>query len=93
MSRSVSECRLASWSMTDHLIILVNHSGLSLLRKSGSCQTNHTYMPYWLRRWVVVFEALFGPHDILILGKSPIKWRQRPDMTIAVDWNAKLQLN
>ena len=35
-----------------------------------------------------MFEALF---DVLILGKSPIKWRQRPDMTIAVDWNVKHQ--
>ena len=26
-----------------------------------------------------------------MLCKSPIKWRQRPDMTIAVDWNAKHQ--
>ena len=37
-------------------------------------------------------EALVGCHDILILGKSPIKWRQRPDMTLAVDWDVKHQL-
>ena len=24
-----------------------------------------------------------------MLGKSPIKWRQRPNMTIAVDWGVK----
>ena len=29
----------------------------------------------WLG-WVVIFQALVGCHDILILGKSPIKWRQ-----------------
>ena len=29
--------------------------------------------------------------DILILGKSPIKWRLRPDMTLAVDWDVKYQ--
>ena len=28
---------------------------------------------------------------IFILGKSPLKWRQRPDMTIAVDWDDKPQ--
>ena len=28
-----------------------------------------------------------------MLGKSPIKWRQRPDMTIAVDWDVKHQFN
>ena len=26
-----------------------------------------------------------------MLGKSPIKWRQRPDMTLAVDWDFKHQ--
>ena len=26
-------------------------------------------------------------YDIFILGKSPIKWRQCPIMTIAVDWD------
>ena len=26
-------------------------------------------------------------HDIFILGKSPIKWRQCPNMTLAVDWD------
>ena len=30
-------------------------------------------------------------HDILMLGKSPIKWRQCPDMTVAVDWDVKHQ--
>ena len=33
----------------------------------------------------------FECHDILMLGKSPIKWKQRPDMTIAVDWGVKHQ--
>ena len=43
---------------------------------------------YWLD-WVVIFQTLVGYDDILIFGKSPIKWRQRPDMTIAVDWDVK----
>ena len=34
-------------------------------------------------------EAHFGCHDILILRKSPIKWRQRHDKIIAVDWDVK----
>ena len=41
---------------------------------------------------MVIFEALFGCHDILILDTSPIKWRQCPDMTTAVDRDAKPQL-
>ena len=47
-------------------------------------------MPFWFG-WMVIFQALVGCHDILILGKSPIKWRQRPDMTVAVDWDVKHQ--
>ena len=34
-------------------------------------------------------QALVGCHDILILGKSPVKWRQHPNMTLAVDWDVK----
>ena len=40
---------------------------------------------------MVTFEAMFGCHDILLLGKSLIKWRQHPDMTITVDWGVKHQ--
>ena len=55
-------------------------------------QTIHTYKPYWLS-WVVtrIYEAHFECHDILMLGESPIKWRQCPEMTIAVDWDVKHQ--
>ena len=40
---------------------------------------------------MVIFKAFVVCHDILNLGKSPIKWRQRPDMTLAVDWDVKHQ--
>ena len=30
-------------------------------------------------------------HSSLISGKSPIKWRQRPDITLAIDWDVKHQ--
>ena len=39
-----------------------------------------------------IYEAHFKCHDILMLGKSPIKWRQHPDMNIAVDWDVKHQV-
>ena len=32
-----------------------------------------------------IFEGHFGCNDILMLGKSPIKWRQRPHMNTAVE--------
>ena len=38
-----------------------------------------------------IYEAHFECHDILMLGKSPRKWQQRPDMTLAVDWDVKHQ--
>ena len=38
-----------------------------------------------------IFQAHFGYHGILMLGRSPIKWRHRSrDITIAVDWDANL---
>ena len=49
-------------------------------------QTFHTYKPYYRG---YRYEAHFEYHDTLLLAKSPIKWRQRPDMTIAVDLNVK----
>ena len=67
----------ASSLLTDDLI-----TSLNLHRKSGSCQTIHTRKHCWFSL-VVIFEALFGCHDVLILDKSPIIWRQRLDMTIS----------
>ena len=40
---------------------------------------------------MVKVEAITGCHDILILGECPIKWRQHPHMTTAVDWYVKHQ--
>ena len=59
----------------------VNRSSLSLPRKSGLVNSL-----IGLLGWLY-YEAHFDCHYILMLGNlSPIKWRQRPDMTIAVDW-------
>ena len=41
-------------------------------------------MPFWFT-WVLIL----GCQDILMLARSLIIWRQSPDMTIAVDWDAK----
>ena len=61
------------------------------LREKWISQTIHTYKPYWFA-WVVIFmKHTFECHDILLLGISPIKWRHRPDMTIAVDWDVMHQ--
>ena len=48
----------------------------------------YTISCLWLS-WMVIFKALVGCHDVLILGKSPIKWRQCPDMTKAANRDAK----
>ena len=50
----------------------------------------HILVRLFCPSWVVIFEALFGCHDILILGKSRIKW-QGPNITVAVDWDFKQQ--
>ena len=80
----------ASKLLTSHLIIgkLLKFEPA---QEKWFSQTIHTctYKPYWFT-WVV-YEAHFDCHDIQILGKSPIKWRQHPDMTFAVDWDVKHQ--
>ena len=72
--------------LTNHLI-----TGQPLAQVSA-CPENVAEVKPSIHGWVVIlFEALFGCHDILILGKSPIKWRQHSNMTLAVDWDAKPQ--
>ena len=77
----------ASKLLTDHLI-----TGLSLPRKSGLVKPSiHNALLAKLGGYI--YEAHFACHDIVMLGKSPIKWRQRPDMTIAVDWDVNHEFN
>ena len=65
----------ASKLLTDHLITGKPHKSEPAQEKWFS-QTIHTYKPYWLD-WVVIifYEAHLECHDILTLGKSPIKRR------------------
>ena len=46
---------------------------------------------WWFSRIIHVFFYL-GGLDILVLGRSSIKWMQRLDMAIAVDWDVKHQM-
>ena len=84
----------ASKPLTDHLI-----TGKPLKSEHAQekwfSQTIHTYINHIGLQgdYTCIYEAHFECHDILMLGKSPIKWRQRPDMTIAVDWDVKHQFN
>ena len=41
---------------------------------------------------MVIFETLYGCHGALILGTSPKNERRHPDMTIAVELDAKQQI-
>ena len=47
----------------------------------------------WLHRRRVIFQALLWCRDIQMLGRSSIKWRQRPDMILNVDWVVNVQYN
>ena len=49
--------------------------------ESGSCQTIHTY-------FLVNIVVFFSKHILGVLT-SPIKCRQRADITNAIDWDAK----
>ena len=74
----------ASLLLTDHLI--TGYPLRSELAQEKWFQVKPISL-FGLVGWI--FQALVGCHDILILGKSPIKWRLRPDMTLAVDWDVK----
>ena len=52
-------------------------------------KSNHPY----IKAFLVYLGGYFGCHNVIMLGKSPVKCRQHPDMTIAVDWDAKSQSN
>ena len=41
---------------------------------------------------MVILEAHFEHHDIPVLGRSPIKYWQLPDMIIAVDWDMEQKI-
>ena len=75
----------ASLLLTDHLI--TGYPLRSELAQEKWFQVKPSTPISLFGLFVWIFQALVGCHDILILGKSPIKWRQRPDMTLAVDWD------
>ena len=65
-------------------------TGLPL--KSEPVQENGLVKPsilVWLGGYIN--EEHSECQDILSLGKSPIKWEQCPDLTIAVGWEVKHQ--
>ena len=73
--------RLVRWNMGPHPLGPKEIDGLLVPQCKASMLLTDTWltldtaqekwfksnMPYWLS-WVVIFEALFGCHDILILG-------------------------
>ena len=75
--------------MTDHLI-----TGKPLWSEPAQetrFKSNHPYAIslLWLS-WMVIYQTLVGCNAILTENKSQ-KWRQRPNMTLAVDWDVKHQ--
>ena len=40
---------------------------------------------------MAIIQAFVWCHDILIMGKSPLKWRQLLTGTLVVDWDVKHQ--
>ena len=77
----------ASLLLTDHLITGYPLRSELALEKWFQVKPSIPISLSGLVRWI--FQALVGCHDILSLGKSPIKWRKCPDMTLAVDWDVK----
>ena len=56
--------------------LLVNRSRLSLPRKSGLVKPSIHINHICLGGYIHVHGAHFECHDILVLGKIPIKWKQ-----------------
>ena len=77
----------ASLLLTDHLITGYLLRSELAQEKWFQVKPSIPISLFGLVGWI--FQALVGCHDILILGKSPIKWRQHPGMTLAVDWDVK----
>ena len=61
---------------------------LWLPRTSGSSKPSVHISLSCLLQWSY-YEAHLACHDMLILGRSPLKQRQSLDMTIAVAWVVK----
>ena len=78
---------------------LVGHliSGKSLRRSVPVQETWFKVKPFihisqsCLLRWLFLKHFL-DCHGILILGKGPINWRQRPYITMAADWDVTQRL-
>ena len=66
--------------------LLVNRSEDLPAEKGGSSQIIVSLSCLLGRLYI---HALFGCHDILMLSRSAVKSRKRPNMTISVDWDAK----
>ena len=77
----------ASSLLTDHLITGYPLRSKLAQEKWFQVKPSIHISLFYLNGWIL--QALVGCHEILILGKSLIKWRQRPDMTLAVDWDVK----
>ena len=73
----------ASKLLNDHRIYTGKPHKSEPAQEKWFRQTIHTYKPYWFA-WVVIFTKN-------MLSISPIKWRQRPNMTTVVDWDVKHQ--
>ena len=73
------------------ICLLVNSLCLSLPRKSGLVKSSIHINLVDLLGCFIFYEAYFECHGIIMLGKSPMKLGQRPDVAIAVNWDVKHQ--
>ena len=66
----INFCNPAHWGLKNRWAACASEPA----QENGSSQTIHMYKPFVA--WMIIFQAHIGCHDILILGISPIKWRQ-----------------
>ena len=56
-------------------------------RKSGPAKVGQANKSLIVFLGGYIFKHILSRHEILMLSRSPIKCEQRPDLTIAVDWD------
>ena len=62
-------------------------------RKSGPAKVGQANKSLIVFLGGYIFKHILSRHEILMLSRSPIKCEQRPDLTIAVDWDVKQHID
>ena len=69
-----------------HTFVEIDHQIISMAILLPSPDSRRVFVSY---KWKYVHEVLVNCLVKFAQGKSVVRWTDRPDMTIAVDWDLK----